>query len=92
MKCHNTIDMESIAPCTLVTDIQEIVSFYEKLGFQIQAQNPDSSDPEFVLMTSGKVTVMFQTFDSLGDELPITKREKGSSLLLYISVKDIRKY
>ena len=35
---------------------------------------------------------MFQTFDSLGDQLPIIRKENGSSLLLYIQMKNIRDY
>ncbi len=85
----NSYGMESIAPNIFVDDIQETISFYEKLGFQTQMKNPDTEDPEFVLMTCGKVTVMFQTFKSLGNELPIIKREKGSSLLLYIQIQNI---
>ena len=88
----NSCLMESIAPNIYVFNIQETISFYKKLGFQIQAKNPDNENPVFVLMTCGKVTVMFQSFESLGDELPIVKREKGSSLLLYIQLKNIQEF
>ena len=88
----NACLMESIAPNIYVFNIKETISFYENLGFRIQAKNPDNENPVFVLMTCGKVTVMFQSFESLGDELPIVKREKGSSLLLYIQLKNIQKF
>ena len=88
----NSIDMESISPNIFVHEIHESVSFYQKLGFQIQAKNPDTDNPEFVLMTCGNVTVMFQTFGSLEDQLPVIKKEKGGSLLLYIQMKNIREY
>ncbi|MEX0288203.1 MAG: VOC family protein [Flavobacteriaceae bacterium] len=84
--------MESIAPNIFVFDIKETISFYENLGFQIQAKNPDNENPVFVLMTCGKVSVMFQSFESLGDQLPVVKREKGSSLLLYIQLKNIEEF
>ena len=35
---------------------------------------------------------MFQTFQSLGDELPQISRNKGGSLLLYIKLKNIRTF
>lgn len=35
---------------------------------------------------------MFQTFDSLGNELPTISRQNGGSLLLYIQIKEIRKF
>ena len=43
----------------------------------------------WVMMTNEKVTFMFQTFDSLGDDLPQISRGKGGSLLLYIQLKNI---
>jgi len=42
------------------------------------------------MMNNGNVTMMFQTFDSLGNELPAISRQDGGSLLFYIKVKDIR--
>jgi uncharacterized glyoxalase superfamily protein PhnB len=35
---------------------------------------------------------MFQTFESLGTELPTVSRQKGGSLLLYIQTNEIRKF
>jgi uncharacterized glyoxalase superfamily protein PhnB len=35
---------------------------------------------------------MFQTFESLGSELPAISRQDGGSLLLYIQTKEIRKF
>ncbi|CAN5874237.1 hypothetical protein BH11BAC7_BH11BAC7_11610 [soil metagenome] len=34
---------------------------------------------------------MFQSFKSLGEELPAIKRENGGSLLFYIEIKGLRK-
>ena len=51
---------------------------------------PDQGDFVWVMMTCGKVSFMFQTFDSLGSELPAITRQDGGSLLLYIQTKDIR--
>ena len=44
------------------------------------------------MMTYGNVNFMFQTFESLGSELPEISRHNGGSLLLYIKIKNIRKY
>ncbi|HKC68483.1 MAG TPA: glyoxalase, partial [Bacteroidia bacterium] len=35
---------------------------------------------------------MFQTFESLANELPEISRKDGGSLLLYINIKDIRAF
>jgi uncharacterized glyoxalase superfamily protein PhnB len=46
----------------------------------------------FALLTCGNVTFLFQTFESLGSELPIISRQKAGSLLLYIQTTEIRKF
>jgi uncharacterized glyoxalase superfamily protein PhnB len=35
---------------------------------------------------------MFQTFESLGNDLPMVSRRNGGSLLLYIQTTEIRKF
>ncbi|MDR9457859.1 MAG: hypothetical protein RI572_10675 [Salegentibacter sp.] len=35
---------------------------------------------------------MFQTFESLSNELPLVSRENGGSLLLYIQTNEIRNF
>ncbi len=51
---------------------------------------PEQGDFVWAMMTCGKVTFMFQTFESLGSELPIISRQDGGSLLMYIQIKEIR--
>ncbi|MDI1355862.1 MAG: VOC family protein [bacterium] len=84
--------MESISPNMFVNDISKTVDYYKQLGFEIRARVPDEGDFVWVMLTCGKVTVMFQTFDSLQAELPAVKRVDGGSLLLYIQSKEIRKF
>ena len=38
------------------------------------------------------VTMMFQSYESLGQGLPAVRREDGGSLLLYIKLKGIRDF
>jgi uncharacterized glyoxalase superfamily protein PhnB len=53
---------------------------------------PEEGNFVWAMMTCGKVTFMFQTFDSLADELPEIKRQDGGSLLFYIGIKGIRSF
>ncbi len=53
---------------------------------------PETGDFVWAMMTCGNVTFMFQTFESLGSELPAISREDGGSLLLYIQTKEIRQF
>lgn len=87
-----SVQMESVSPNIFVEDMSETIRFYEVLGFQVQEAVPDRSNPFFVLMSCGEVTFLFQTFDSLGEELPEVSRQKGGSLLLYVQVKGIESF
>jgi len=83
--------MESLAPNIFTNNIQETVALYTLLGFEVTMSVPEKGDElVWVMMVNGSVTVMFQTYSSLADELPEISRKNGSSLLLYITLKDIK--
>ena len=84
--------MESVSPNIFVKDINQTIAFYKNLGFELTLTVPETGDFIFALMTCGKVTFMFQTFESLGNEIPEINRTDGGSLLLYIQTKEIRKF
>jgi len=83
--------MESLSPNIFVSDMKATVAFYQLLGFSVTMSVPETGDDlVWAMMTNGKVTMMFQTYDSLADELPEISRTDGGSLLLYINLKDIK--
>jgi uncharacterized glyoxalase superfamily protein PhnB len=85
--------MESLAPNIFTHDIKATVAFYELLGFKITMSVPeDGADLVWAMMVNGSVTIMLQTFESLADELPEILRNAGGSLLLYISLTNIRDF
>jgi len=55
---------------------------------------PGEADDNLVwaMVTNNKVTFMFQTFQSLGDTLPMVSRQDGGSLLFYIKIQNIRSF
>ncbi len=77
-------------PKIFVKNIKETIAFYKILGFKTDTMEPNEKNPSFVLMTCGGSGFMFQTFSSLGNDLPQIKRQNGGSLLLYIDIKGIR--
>jgi len=83
--------MDSISPNIFVKDINKTIDFYKQLGFSVVTTVPAESDFVWAMMACGNVTFMFQTFESLGEELPAISRKDGASLLLYIQTKEIRK-
>jgi uncharacterized glyoxalase superfamily protein PhnB len=86
--------MDSLSPNLFVRDILATIRFYEQLGFQTIMTMPEEGqgNPDWAMMVNGSVTFMFQTFGSLGEELPPVSRVDGGSLLLYIKLKGIRSF
>src|ERR1700741_5459617 len=84
--------MDSISPNIFVKDINKTVEFYKQLGFTLTLSVPEEGEPIWAMMNCGKINFMFQTFESLGNELPAVSRKDGGSLLLYIQIKEIRKF
>jgi uncharacterized glyoxalase superfamily protein PhnB len=85
--------MKSLSPNIFINDLQATIAFYTKLGFTV---NDEVTTPEgekiFALMKNGSVIFMFQTFASIEGIHPMVSRSNGGSLLLYISVDNIRQY
>jgi uncharacterized glyoxalase superfamily protein PhnB len=85
--------MKSVSPNIFVTDMNKTIDFYKQLGFDLTTTVPEESDNIiFAMMTCGNITFLFQTFESLGNELPTVSRQNGGSLLLYIQTSEIRKF
>ncbi len=84
--------MDTISPNIFVKDINQTIAFYKQLGFELIAHVPEAEPFVWAMMKCGNVTFMFQTFESLGNDLPDISREKGGSLLLYINIKNIRTF
>jgi len=85
--------MENLTPNIFVESMDETIAFYQSIGFTLTMTVPeDGGDLIWAMMTNGNVTFMFQSFVSLGEELPQISRQNGASMLLYINVKKIREY
>jgi len=85
--------MESLSPNIFVNNMTETLDFYRSIGFQLIMTVPETgNDLVWAMMTNGEVTFMFQTFASLGEELPNISRKDGGSLLFYINIKKIREF
>jgi uncharacterized glyoxalase superfamily protein PhnB len=85
-------EMEMLSPNIYVRDIAQTITYYEFLGFQIIDSVPGENGPIFVLMKSAGVHFMFQSFESIGYDLPAISRADGGSILLYIKIKGVRSF
>ncbi len=84
--------MESVTANFFVNDINKTIDFYKQLGFNLVMTVPEEGDITWAMMTCGNVTFMFQTVQSLGNDLPSISRQSGGSLLFYIKTTEIRKF
>ena len=85
--------MDSLSPNIFVENMNETLDFYRSIGFQLEMTVPETgNDFIWAMMMNGEVTFMFQTFASLGEELPDIGRKSGGSLLFYIKLKKIREF
>jgi len=84
--------MNSISPNIFVRDINKTIKFYKQLGFKVAMSVPEQGDLVWAMMTCGEVNFMFQTFESLGDEILEISRQDGGSLLFYIKINNIRSF
>lgn len=83
--------MESLTLNIFVADMNATIDFYKILGFETVMTVPEEgTDLVWAMLSNGPVSIMFQTMESLGEELPQISRANGGSLLLYIKLKDIR--
>lgn len=84
--------METVSPNFFVDDIEKSIEFYKLLGFKTVATVPEQGDIIWAMMNCGNINFMFQTFKSLGNDLPLVQKKNGGSLILYIQIKGIRNY
>jgi len=84
--------MESLAPNIFVNDMNATIAFYKNLGFEKIMSVPETGNCDWAMLTNGGVTMMFQTYASLGSEIPQIHRKDGGSLLFYIRLKGVRAF
>ncbi|RWY55851.1 VOC family protein [Mucilaginibacter gilvus] len=83
--------MESLSPNIFVNNINKTIEFYTLLGFELAMSVPETGpDLVWAMMVKGNVTLMFQSIESLAEDLPEIKRTDGGSLLFYIKLQGIR--
>lgn len=85
--------MQSLSPNLFVRDIHQSIAFYEQLGFEKVMSVPASAPYNWAMLAAGPVTIMLQTLESLGKDLPEIQRDKtGGSLLLYIKRNEVTQF
>ncbi len=86
--------MESLSPNLMVENVNQTVVFYEEvLGFQLVGCVPEEGVFNWAMMSNGNAVVMFQTRESLTEELQYFENKPiGGTFTLYIKLKNIEDY
>ncbi len=81
----------SLTPNLMVDDVNATVDFYRDiLGFNLIVSVPESGRFNWAMMGSGGALLMFQTRESLGEELPmLAERPIQGGLTLYTKLKGL---
>lgn len=84
---------ESLSPNLVVPDVNNTIEFYTNLlRFTFIAAKPESGVHEWGMVMKGSVTIMFQTFKSLKQDLPQIEPSSGVFGTLFIKVTDVEGY
>ncbi len=85
------MNVKRITPVLFVKDIEPILPFWtDSLGFTKAIEVPHAQKLGFVSLQKGSAEVMYQTWESLGDDMPsIAEAAKKGPTFLYIEVDNL---
>jgi hypothetical protein len=72
-----------------VEEIEPVLDFWKRLGFEITAEVPEGDRLGFVILQSGPVEVMYQTRISVEKDVPNLADTPMGGSLLFIQVGDL---
>jgi uncharacterized glyoxalase superfamily protein PhnB len=85
------MNVKRITPVLFVKEIEPILPFWvDRLGFTKTIEVPHGDKLGFVALNHGQTEIMYQTFASLGDDMPlILDVAKKGPTFLYIEVDNL---
>jgi hypothetical protein len=82
--------MKKLTPVLYVEAIEPCVSFWtERLGFTKTAEVPEGDRLGFVILENGPVQVMYQTRESVANDVPSLADTPMGGAMLFIAVDDL---
>ncbi len=84
------IQVNSSTPVLFVERIEPAIAFWERLGFKATTTVPEGDHAGLVILSNGKVEVMYQTFDSLAHDIPsLGEAARASKTFLFVQVESL---
>jgi hypothetical protein len=82
--------VKRITPVLFVKDIEPVLPFWvDKLGFTKTIEVPHGSKLGFVALQKGSTEVMYQSYASVGEDMPLLAEIHKGPTFLYIEVDNL---
>jgi hypothetical protein len=80
----------SSTPVLFVERIEPVLAFWGRLGFNPTTSVPEGDRLGFVILSNGKVEVMYQTYDSVAKDVPaLVDAARASKTFLFVQVESL---
>jgi uncharacterized glyoxalase superfamily protein PhnB len=88
---NKPMNVKRITPVLFVKEIEPVLSFWvDRLGFNKAIEVPHGDKLGFVALDKGNTEIMYQSFASLGEDMPaILEAAKKGPTFLYIEVDNL---
>jgi hypothetical protein len=84
------MNVKRITPVLFVKEIEPVLPFWmDKLGFTKTIEVPHGNKIGFVALQKGTTEVMYQSFASLGEDMPLIAETRKGPTFLYIEVDNL---
>lgn len=83
-------NVKKITPVLFVTEIEPVLPFWvEKLGFTKTIEVPHGNKLGFVALQKGSTEVMYQSYASVAEDMPLIAETREGPTFLYIEVDNL---
>jgi len=84
------LNVKRITPVLFVKEIEPVLPFWmDKLGFTKTIEVPHGNKIGFVALQKGTTEVMYQSFASLGEDMPLIAETRKGPTFLYIEIDNL---
>ena len=84
------MNVKRITPVLFVKEIEPVLPFWvDKLGFTKTVEVPHGNKLGFVSLQKGSTEVMYQSYDSVAEDMPLVAETRKGPTFLYIEVDNL---
>jgi hypothetical protein len=83
------MSVKKVTPLLFVEEIEPCIGFWEKVGFERGPEVPHGDKIGFVIMQKGSVEIMYQTRESVAQDVPPLADSPMKGSFLFIEVDNL---